>query len=109
MRRRNLALVICLFSIVVSLIFTALDDMFIHMRIGAWPIIGMSGTLALLSSFLTKDRVLAPLSCFGAIMGSAALVAMTHDLRYAQLHIATPIALAVSAPSLFVACWLARK
>lgn len=108
-KQRNLAVVILVFAMGVSAVVSLLDDLVVQTRIGPWPIIFASSLLAILSSFLTKNRVIAPMTCFGSVMCSAMLVAISHGLQFAQLHLALPIAAAFSVPSLLIASWLGRK
>lgn len=107
-KERKLAVVIFAFTIGLSSLFSIIDDAVVQSQIGAWPVVFVSAVVAILSSFITKDRIFAPLTCFGSIMCSCMVVAMTHSLLHAQLHLALPIALAFSVPSLFIANWLGR-
>ncbi len=102
-KRRRLAIVLFSFSVTISMLFTLMDDAVAQMRIGPWPVIFGSAILSIASSFITKDLVFAPLSCFGAVMGCVMVVAMTHSLQYAQLHLALPIACTFSLPALIIA------
>jgi cobalamin biosynthesis protein CobD/CbiB len=106
---RKLAVVIFAFTVGLASVSSLIDDAIVQSQVGAWPVVFVSAVVAILSSFVTKDRVFAPMTCFGAIMCSCMVVSVTHSLAHAQLHLALPIAFAFSTPSLFIANWLGRK
>ncbi|WP_161604303.1 hypothetical protein [Roseiconus nitratireducens] len=97
---RGLALCFLAASVVFSLTYTWVDEVTAKTSNGAWPMLFITCFFAVLAGFSTRDRIIAPLTCFAGVMSGDVLAGLIRGWAYAQLHLCVPLATAFSVPAL---------
>ena len=67
-----------------------------------------TAVLSIVSAFMSRHLVLAPLCCFAGIMAADLLVAVVISVAYAQFDDCFPLAVVFSLPSLIIVLVLRR-
>lgn len=99
---RKHASYILLASVVLSLIYTFLDESVLRTAHGAWPVLFGTAAIAIVSVLVTRDLLLSPLCCFAGTMSGVLLAGLLRSWGYAQIDLAIPISIGFSIPSLII-------
>jgi hypothetical protein len=92
-----------------ALAYTYIDESLLNTRMGGWPVLIGTSALSIVSAFVSRDWVLAPLCCLVAAVASDVLAAALISIAYAQFHAFIPLAMAFSVPALIIALVLRRR
>ena len=68
-----------------------------------------TGTISLVTAFITRDVIFAPLCCFGGMMFGIVQAAMMEGWGYAAPELTIPVSLVGSLPALALALVLRSK
>lgn len=106
--RRHLALGFLVFSIVLALGYTFIDEVVIGPIYRAWPMLLGTAVISVVAAFVTNDVIVSPLCCFAATMAGDVEAALIQNWSYAQPLICLPLAAGFSLPAVIVAVLMRR-
>jgi hypothetical protein len=96
-------------SVILSLMYTYIDESLLRTSYGAWPMLIATSAIAIGSVLVTKDLLLSPLCCFAGTVSGDILAGLVRNWGYAQLHYCIPLSIAFSIPSLIIGLLLRRR
>jgi hypothetical protein len=103
-----IALLLLFASTAAALTYTYVDEVVLVTKAGAWPMLIVTGLVAIVAAWTTRHVLLAPACCCVATIAGDLLAAKVSGVAYAQFHLCIPLAFAFSCPALLVA-FLFRK
>lgn len=68
-----------------------------------------TGMVSVATAIITRDRLFAPLCCFGGMMSGITLAAAMKDWEYVTLELTLPMTIVVSLPAWLIAWRLDRR
>lgn len=90
-------------AILLAVTWAFVNQRVLSSPLGPLPMIIFSASLAVVSAFSTRDRILAPLTCFLAVVAATAYVVNHRGMPYAQITTYVPVAAVSSIPAMVVA------
>ncbi|MEL6894655.1 MAG: hypothetical protein AAFP90_00940 [Planctomycetota bacterium] len=102
--RRGMALTILATAVISAVVFVIFNQYYKYIFQEGFVLLGGGIVFSVLSAVLTRDRLIAPLTCFLAVMSGDMVVAMIVSWVYAQAGLCALLALLASLPACVVAC-----